>query len=324
MTPTSLDYRAESRESAIQAANVIAKSRQMFGYVRGCSPQLANSRPAQLQTGPAANASWMQVDSKLLGTRAAAELLARIQQLEQQVRDQPARVDLCRELAALYLEKGRDYEAERLLMRTTEHTAKDREVLGMLEDVKMYRLSLKVAAAEADLAHDASTANRTAVDEAIAERDRVEIDIFNARMRRDPDDLSISYELGRRLKRAGQFAEARQHFERALGRSELSAAAALELGECWERVGRYAEALKSYRTAADAVTSPPLTDETIVAETLQTDPAAEYRADALLRASGIAKQLKIPALARRYLNWLLEIDPDHRGAATLLEKLQQH
>ncbi|ADB17173.1 hypothetical protein Psta_2504 [Pirellula staleyi DSM 6068] len=291
-----------------QASRVIGANRRRLGFVQNASALTRASGTIEVATATSRGASWMEVDPKYLGTRAAADLLARIQQLEHWLRDQPARVDYCRELAALYLEKQRDYEAERLLVRTLEHTAKDPQVLSMLEDVKIYRMSLKLVAVEADAAHDPSPANQAIVEETRKQRDRLEIDVFSARMKREPDNMVLSFEFGCRLKRGGEFAEARPHLERALHAPQLAAAAALELGECWERSGRFAEALKAYRSAADAIAD---------------DSQADCRTDALLRASSIAADLKLPNLARRYLGWLLQIDPDHRGAATLLERLER-
>ena len=256
-------------------------------------PGLAFPRAADTATAPG-ESSWSQ--------------LTRIQQLEAGLREQPSRVDWYLELVPLYLAKGRDYEAERLLARGMEATGSDARVRQAAEDVTMLRLASKLAAAERELETGDVPAAREAVEQATKERDRVEIEIFTARMRCEPQNRALRYELGRRLRRAGNLAAARERLEEALHEPRVRSAAAFELGECFQQEGRAADALRHYRIAADNPAEPDQFD---------------FRTDALLEASKLAGQMRFPKLARRYLAWLLKIDPSHRGGAALLDKLDE-
>lgn len=295
---------ADGEASRMVARLTIERSRRRAG--------LGTAERTHPQAGTAILAIPGHSFSRLSGSDAPGEpswsQLTQIQQLEAGLREQPSRVEWYLELVPLYLEKGRDYEAERLLARGLEATGGDGRVRQAAEDVTMLRLANKLTAAERELELEDTPAAREAVEQATKERDRVEVEIFRARIRREPENLSLRYELGRRLRRAGSLAAARERLEEALHDDGVRSAAAFELGECLQQEGRSAEALRHYRMAADSPAEPDQFD---------------FRTDALLEASKLASQLRFHKLARRYLRWLLKIDPAHRGGAALLEKLDE-
>lgn len=234
--------------------------------------------------------------------------LVQIQSLEVLVRDQPGNVDLYLALARLYLARGRDYEAERLLMRGREATDRDPRIEEFAEEVAMLRLEKKVAAAQKEVDADDTPATRDALQSLVRERDRVEIEIFLQRCRRNPEDLALRYELGCRFKRAGKLAQACERFEESLHDRRIRHATALALGDCCEQMQRIPDALRYYRLAADGQAA---------------RLSLECQTDALLRASRLAQNLKLGRLARRYAVWLLQLDPQHQGGAALIERLDR-
>jgi predicted Zn-dependent protease len=234
--------------------------------------------------------------------------LTRIQQLETAVKSGQANADVYLELAQLYLDKERDYEAERLLTRAREETGRDARVLGMSEDVTMRRLAKKVTAAQREVQIEDTPQTRSALEQLVKERDRVEIEIFLERSRRDPDNLAIRYDLGRRLARAGKMDQARAYLEEALQHEASRPHAALVLGRSLLAGGQAPEALRHFRLAAAAA-----------AQTWQ----VECQAEALLAAAQTTARGKLVRLARRYLAQLVKIDPGHRAAAALLEALDR-
>jgi tetratricopeptide (TPR) repeat protein len=234
--------------------------------------------------------------------------LTRIQQFEAAIRDNPSRAELYLELARLYLDKGRDYEAERLLVRGGEATGRDPRVVQFGEDVILQRLEKKLAAARREIEIDDTPQTRAASEQVAKDRDRAEIEIFTVRCKREPDNLALRYELGRRLRQAGKLDEAMRHLEASLPEPRTRCVAALALGECCELAGRVADALRYFRLAADSSAG--------------SDPSGIQTA-ALLRASELAAERQLVRLARRYLAWLLRIDPEHRGAAVLAEQLDR-
>ena len=125
-------------------------------------------------------------------------------------------------------------------------------------------------------------------------------------MQREPNNLSLHYELGLRLKRSAKLREAIKHLELALGHPNERALAAFELGECQFQFGEVAQAMHFYRLAA---------------ETALADQAA-CRKQALYQSGVLALRMKLPKNAARYLRELVRIDPRYRDAASLLMNLQ--
>jgi len=217
------------------------------------------------------------------------------QTLEAAVRDAPAIPELYLQLAELYTQAGREYDAERMLTKGQTVTD-DPRVRTLREDITMRRLEGNVIRAQQSVeSRDTAEARATLVD-ARAERDRVEMDIFVSRTRRDPKDRQARYELGRRLKRSGRLREAFVQFEAALADARLKPAVALEMGECLRDFGDLAESLRHFRLAADAATEP---------------EQSEIKKQALWQAVGICTRVKLDKLAQRYMNALDDLDPHY-------------
>jgi len=229
-----------------------------------------------------------------------------LQQLELAVREYPANGELYLQLASLYLAKGRDYDAERLLVKGREAVPDDLRVRNLWEDVTMLRANARVAAAKQQAETDGTPASRAALAEARAKRDRQEIEIYQQRVKREPDNARLQYQLGLRLHKAGKLNEAAARFEAAMKSPTERPAAAFALGECLQSAGQLAEALRAYRQAAEAAVIPGQTD---------------WRKRALLQAAQLARRVKLLRRARRYTNDLLRINPHDHAAAALLAEL---
>lgn len=228
-----------------------------------------------------------------------------IQQLEAAVREFPSDVVLYLQLAPMYLEKGRDYDAERLLAKGLTETDNEPRIRELWEDVTMLRLGKKIQQAQLRVEIDSSDESRADLADLCLKRDRLEIDVFTSRAKRDPDDTALALELGRRLRQAGRIRESMPYFERAVKDEQFRSAAAYELAECWLGLRDLSAATRYCRQAIDAATRP-------------TDVDIKKRA--LLRAAELAARMQLPSLARSYLNPLLQLDPDHKEAARLLSQ----
>jgi tetratricopeptide (TPR) repeat protein len=206
-------------------------------------------------------------------------------------------------LAQLYLDKDRDFDAERLLVKGREATEEDARVRQMWEEVAMLRQSKRVAIARDEAQRDDNPSTRAAVTQAERERNRLEREVFSARIKREPNVAVHHYELGLRLQRAEKIREARDHFKAALSDPACRCGAALELGRCDELFGELPEALKHYRLAAESANTERM----------------EQKKAALYAAAKLALRIKLAKLAERYLARLLRIDPNHREAILLMQ-----
>lgn len=229
--------------------------------------------------------------------------LSPIQQLEAAIRERPSIPELYLKLAQLYLDKDRDYDAERLLAKGRDATDRDARVLRMWEDVTMFRQRRRVAIAQEEVRVADSPASQAALAHAFKERDRVELEICQSRVKRDGDSAAAHYELGLQLARAEKLREACRHFEKALTDAAWRGPAALELARSLEKMGDVPPALAHYRLAASSATADQI----------------EEKKDSLYRAGNLAVRIKLIRLAQRYLAELLRIDPSHRDAAKLMQ-----
>ncbi len=221
-----------------------------------------------------------------------------IQQLEQELETEPSLPDLYLVLATLYLEKGREYDAEKRLAKAKEKID-DERLHEMWENVSMMRLDQKVQAAEKQLALDSSEGSILALGDAQKARDHFQTEVFQNRCQREPENTALRLELGRRWKQAGKLADAYECFQVALNNPAHRGAAAFEMAECLEQSEQIPEALRFYRMAGDSP-PPPLQEP-------------DCRVRALYRASILANDLQLPQLAARYHQALLKLAPGHRA-----------
>jgi tetratricopeptide (TPR) repeat protein len=208
-----------------------------------------------------------------------------IQQLEAAIRDRPSIADNYLQLAQAYLDKDRDYDAERLLSKGREATDHDFRVQTMWEEVSMLRHARRVDAAQEELKANDNPQTRQALTDATKDRDKAELDIFRGRVKRQGADAAAHYGLGICLQRAERTRDACDHLEKALVDSDMRAPAALAFGHCLRQLDDLPGAMRNYRLAADSA--------------LWTDQLA-CRNEALREAGKIAARMRLTKLAERY------------------------
>lgn len=208
-----------------------------------------------------------------------------LQQLEAAVRDRPSIPEPYLQLAQAYLDKDRDYDAERLLSKGREATEHDPRVQEMWEEVSMMRYGRRVEIAQQDVKAVDNPQTRQALEQAMKDRDKAELDIFRGRVKRQGADAAAHYGLGLRFQRADRLRDACTHLEKALSDANVCSEAALALGHCLKQLEDLPGAMKHYRLAAHSA--------------IWTDQQS-CRQEALRCAAQIAVQMKMPKLAERY------------------------
>ena len=271
-------------------STVIARRRQR----RPAAPKPAAAAPAA--KGRPNWDSGLAHDSKL----------SPIQKLELAVREFPFNPDLYLQLTPLYLEKGRDFDAEKLLAAGKETTDKDPRVCQLWEDVTMMRLDKKVAAAQNRVKEKDSPEAQSELADALSRRDRLETEIYVQRCKRDPNNAAMRLQLGLRLTRVGKATEARPHFDAALLDKDLKCAAAYEIAVCCQQSAEFPLAIRYFRMAADSATQP---------------GQMETKKLALYQASEMSAKIKLFKLARRYLSGVVKIDPEYRDTPERMSEI---
>lgn len=260
------------------AAIAIAESREQS---RLESSRRFKSRPAKQPSFAVASAGGVSS----IGNVSAAASLNPLQQLEAAVRDRPSIPELYLQLAQAYLDKDRDYDAERLLSKGREATDHNPRVQEMWEEVSMMRHGRRVEIVQQDVKAADNPQTRQALEQALKDRDKAELDIFRGRVKRQGADAAAHYGLGIRFQRTDRLRDACTHLEKALGDPNVCSQAALALGHCLKQLEDLPGAMKHYRLAAHSA--------------IWTDQQA-YREEALRCAAQIATEMKMPKLSERY------------------------
>jgi tetratricopeptide (TPR) repeat protein len=295
--------------SRAMARLTIDRSRCLAGLeaaICDMAPDGANESQQEEEAGDSIPLGRWKLPSEL--THLTAEIKRTpVQQLELMVREYPSNPEPYLQLASLYLSKGRDYDAERLLAKGREAVGDDLRIRQLWEDVVMVRLNARVADAQQHAEVEQTPTARAALSEARTKRDRQELEIYQQRAAREPDNAKVQYQLGLRLKRAGKLGEAARRFEAALADPLERSAAAFALGECLQQAGQLAEALRAYRQSADSAS-----------------PAqSRWRKLALMNAAEVARRGRLFRRARRYVSDLLRVDPHDHQAAQMLAELER-
>jgi tetratricopeptide (TPR) repeat protein len=229
----------------------------------------------------------------------------RVAELKQAIQQNPADIDSYLELADLLERDATVEEAEAVLAKALAASGNELKVREHVEDRQLRWGKQKVMLAEKRLAEHDTPDNRAAAERLRAGHLKQEIEVFAARCSRYPENLTWKYELGVRLKAAGNYAEAIKQFQESMQDSRRRGAVLLELGECFQKIKQYQLAMQNYQGAVEAIT----------------DREVELRKRALYRAGVLASGLDDVDGARKYLSMLATLDFGYRDVAQRLDKL---
>ncbi len=232
--------------------------------------------------------------------------MSRRTKLEQVIRDNPADVDTYLELADVVEQEGTVAEAEQVLAKALAASGNALKVQEHIEDRQLRWGRAKLMLAEKRLEVSDSPENRTAVEKLKSSSLRHEIQIYETRCRRYPDNVTWKYELALRLKAAGMVQEAIRSFQEALKDVRRKGVISLELGECFQAIKQYPLAMQNYEAAIEVLT----------------DRETEIRKRALYRAGVLAAALKDVDAAQKHLSAVATLDFGYRDVAQRLDKLR--
>ena len=229
----------------------------------------------------------------------------RVAELRDEIRRNPSAIDAYLELADLLERDATVEEAEKVLAQALAVSGNDLRVQEHVEDRQLRWSRHKMMIAEKRLEAADTPENRALVERLRAAQLRQEIDVYQARCSRYPENAIWKYELAMRLKAAGNFTEAIRNFQEVLQDARRKGAVSLELGECFQKIKQYQLAMQSYQAAVEALT----------------DRELDLRKRALYRAGVLSAGLEDPDSARKYLSMLAALDFNYRDVAQRLDKL---
>ena len=271
----------------------------------GGKPDPQNRGRAVARPTPTSSPDEGRISPFVETPRRSIELTPR-QQLEQVIANNPTDIDSYLELAKLHIEEERFGEATDVLGKALGASGNNIKIQERLEDVELLRKRQQLAIAEKRADTNNIQANQELVFQIREDLNRIELDVFDRRAQRYPADLELKFQLGLRLKRAGNLREAVSQLELSQRLPARRTHAALEIGECLQRQKQYDKALTFYWIAAEESSS----------------DKVDLKKLALYRLGVLADGLKHFEDAERSLAELVALDPHYKDAATRLDKIR--
>lgn len=227
------------------------------------------------------------------------------QLLEKSIREEPTNSIAYLQLAELHSKERRFVEAERVLAEAIAAVGPSLALETEHENAQIKSFRARVAIAEQRAGGATTGEAAELVAKLKSDLNRLELGIFQKRSQRYPDQLRLHYELGLRLRRAGNYLEAIKSYDEARKDSDCLVSATLEMGECWQQLKQYAKAMKCYQVAINE----------------STELDGDRQKLALYRGAVLATALKNTDQAKLWLEQLVELDANFKDAAARLDKL---
>ncbi|MCC7086771.1 MAG: hypothetical protein IT427_17355 [Pirellulales bacterium] len=244
------------------------------------------------------------------GVASNSQQLSPAQRLIEKIKANPAEIALYVELADLYGKEEKWGDAEVTLQRALEASGGDVTIREQLEDVQ-----LRKAQRQSLIADKRAAEQKTSEAVELAQRMRVElirqeIEVYRSRVDRYPTNTHWKYELGVRLKKAGNFSDAIKLLQEARTDPKRKGVVLLDLGECFQQIKQYPLAAQQYLKAIEEIPEKDI----------------DYRKKALYRAGVLAMGMATndPSKwtdAEKHLSLLAELDFGYRDVAERLDKI---
>jgi len=231
----------------------------------------------------------------------------RAQELEGQIAENPTDHMLYAELAEIYAKADKWAEAENLLGRGLEATGGDLRIREQLEEIQLRRGRMQLLIAD-KRASEVKTPEATEQAHKIrADLNRLEIDVFRKRTERYPTNTHWKFELGLRLKKAGNYNEAIKLLQEARNDPKHKGIVLLELGECFQQIKQYNLAMQHYEKAIEEMP----------------EKEHEQRKKALYRAGCLAQGLDKVEEAEKHFTQLAALDFSYKDVSARLDKIAE-
>lgn len=234
--------------------------------------------------------------------------LERFQALEHLLRDSPLNVEPYLELARIYLGSSRWVDAKRVLDSAIARFPEDEEVNYLREEAQIARSLQLLSEAKVEYEAEPTQLTKECLDRCHLELNVLREKVCRSRLQRHPDQLALNMPLATALENLGNRDEAIQCLTKAVSQPNLRAASSLQLGQVLERANRVPEALSAYRRAAMFRVPP---------------PSEEIKLRALTAAANLAQRVGMVDSAKRYVEMLLELQPESLELQQRLDELQK-
>ncbi|EAQ80959.1 tetratricopeptide repeat protein [Blastopirellula marina] len=228
--------------------------------------------------------------------------------LDRVILDNPEKIENYLKLADLWQLEDKYHEAELVMKKAQSAIGQSMDIVRKLEDIRIGRARHRYEVAEKQYDVEKTAESRKLADDLKDELNRTELEIYQRRAERHPDDKKQLYEYGLRLKRAGNFEEAIETFDQVIeGDEKLLAIANLGKGECLQAKKKYHTAMECFEEALS------------YSDSLSSDRQKQL----LYRAGVLAMGLSELIDAKAYFKRLKKMDPSYRDVGSRLDKVRK-
>lgn len=234
--------------------------------------------------------------------------LSNVQQWIRKLREDPFSVEAHVQLADAYVAENRFEDAVATMKKAIALPTADVKTQERHEDIMILRTRYRLNIAQQEKNSDNAEEFTDLAAKLRAELDRLELDVYQRRSERYPDDLELRFLAATRMRRNGKVDEAARFLEPLLDKREFAAKALDEMGMCKQQQQKFVLALSHFRRAA---------------RTVKSEDQLDIKKRALYRAGTLAASMKLTDSARQYLSELVELDPLYKDAAARLGELEQ-
>ncbi|MGY8768782.1 MAG: tetratricopeptide repeat protein [Pirellulales bacterium] len=230
------------------------------------------------------------------------------QLLEKIVDESPEREDNYWKLVDLWVLDHKYHEADLVIKKAAAVIGNTPQLIEKQEAVRIARAKHRYLVADKQAKAEETDEARKLADDTKSELYRTELEIYGKRAERFPEDITIRYEYGVRLKRVGNLEEAIATFDEVIeADKKLAPIAMLAKGESLQATKRYKTALECYRNALS----------------LSGIMSSDHQKMLLYRTGVLALALTNLPVAEETLGRLIKLDPNYRDIQSRVDKLNK-
>ncbi len=231
--------------------------------------------------------------------------ISREEQLKQVVRRKPKELPGYYDLSQYYIDEEEYEKAAEVLQKAYEISGQDADVRERWEDVQLRALRQKIIVAQAAVDNGGDEAAKATLAEAKKALIEKEVEVFEKRVERYPNNLEFKFKLGQRYQLAGRYNDAIKEFQASRTDPRRKGVCMLCLGQCFQKIKQNRLAMSHYEAAIQEIP----------------DRDAENRKTALYRAGKISMQLDDLDTAEKHLTTLAGLDFMYLDVSSLLDEI---
>ncbi|TWT32022.1 tetratricopeptide repeat protein [Blastopirellula retiformator] len=275
--------------------------------IRQGLPTITNKIDVRPGEKPRPRPKSVQEEAKSEKPKVAIELNEK-QILDRVILASPEKVENYLKLADLWQKDDKYHEAELVMKKAQAAIGQSLQIIQKFEDIRINRARHRYEVAEKQFEAGKTAESRKLADDLKDELNRTELEIYQTRAERHPDDKKHLYEYGLRLKRAGNLDEAIEVFDQVIeGDEKMLAIANLGKGECLQAKKKYHTAMECFEEALS------------YSEHL----SSERHKQLLYRSGVLAMGLGEHSDAKAYFKRLKKMDPGYRDIDSRLDKVRK-